>query len=264
VRKDATLLAGKYARDTAAEDPRFRDQIAAVQSIATSHAQNDDGMFTLDFRDERYLPFEGAGAISSWHLKLNSDVAQFDLSTIPDVVLHLHYTAREGGGVLAAAASDEFAAKLTAMTLAEGRRGMFRVFDIAREMPDDWYRFLHPAAPTDDQTLVLDDLADRLPFVVRKFAKKVRALEVVAKLKDSGASYKVQFSPLGETPADLLALATDPTYEGLHRAFKDLTGSEIDLGAWMLKVRADAATDFHSLPADAIEEMFLIINYTVS
>jgi hypothetical protein len=30
------------------------------QSIATSNAQNDDGMFELNFRDERYLPFEGA------------------------------------------------------------------------------------------------------------------------------------------------------------------------------------------------------------
>ncbi len=263
VRKDATLLAGKYGRDTAAEDPRFRDQVAAVQSIATSGGQNDDGIFVLDFRDERYLPFEGAGAISSWHLKLNKNVAQFDLATIPDVVLHLHYTAREGGGILAAAASDEFNTKLTEMTLAEGRRGLFRVFDIAREMPDLWYRFLHPAAPTDDQTLVLD-VADRLPFVVHKFAKKVRAVEIVAKLKDPGASYKAQFSPLGLTPVDLLTLAPDPTYEGLHRAFKDLTGSEIDLGAWTLKVRTDAATDFHSLPADAIEEMFFILNYTVS
>jgi hypothetical protein len=35
-----------------------------MQSIATSHAQNDSGMFELNFRDERYLPFEGAGAIS--------------------------------------------------------------------------------------------------------------------------------------------------------------------------------------------------------
>ena len=45
-----------------------------VQSIATSNAQNDAGVFELNFRDERYLPFEGAGAISDWSLELFSDL----------------------------------------------------------------------------------------------------------------------------------------------------------------------------------------------
>ena len=85
LRKDSTLLAGKYARDTTIDDPRFRDEIAAIQSIATSNAQNDAGLFELNFRDERYLPFEGAGAISTWHIKLNTDLPQFDFATISDV-----------------------------------------------------------------------------------------------------------------------------------------------------------------------------------
>src|SRR5262249_56425493 len=44
-----------------ADDPRFTNNFAAVQSIATSHGQNDSGLFELNFRDERYLPFEGGG-----------------------------------------------------------------------------------------------------------------------------------------------------------------------------------------------------------
>ena len=32
-----------------------------IDAIATSSAQNDSGMFELNFKDERYLPFEGAG-----------------------------------------------------------------------------------------------------------------------------------------------------------------------------------------------------------
>ena len=39
-------------------------------SIATSTAQNDAGVFELSFRDERYMPFEGLGAISRWRLSL--------------------------------------------------------------------------------------------------------------------------------------------------------------------------------------------------
>ncbi len=53
--------------------------------------------FELNFRDERYLPFEGAGAISSWKLELPTKFRQFDYSTISDVIIHLNYTARDGG-----------------------------------------------------------------------------------------------------------------------------------------------------------------------
>jgi hypothetical protein len=44
--------------------------VGSIQSVATSNAQNDSGLFELNFRDERYLPFEGTGAISSWRLEL--------------------------------------------------------------------------------------------------------------------------------------------------------------------------------------------------
>ena len=58
-----------------------------TQSIATSTAQNDGGMFELSFRDERYLPFEGAGAVSTWRLELPSQLRQFDYATIADVIV---------------------------------------------------------------------------------------------------------------------------------------------------------------------------------
>ena len=47
-----------------AADEHFLQDFAAVQSIATSTAESDAGVFELGFRDERYLPFEGAGAIA--------------------------------------------------------------------------------------------------------------------------------------------------------------------------------------------------------
>jgi len=62
-------------------------------SIATSRGQNDAGVFEFSFRDERYMPFEGAGAVSSWHVALPRTVRSFDYSTISDVILHLSYTA---------------------------------------------------------------------------------------------------------------------------------------------------------------------------
>ena len=40
------------------------------------------------FNDPAYLPFEGAGAISIWSLKLPFAIRSFDYATISDVVLH--------------------------------------------------------------------------------------------------------------------------------------------------------------------------------
>ncbi len=221
-------------------------------------------MFELNFRDERYLPFEGAGAISSWHIKLNKDFPQFDFSTIPDCIIHVKYTAREGGEVLRSKAVEEFNEKMNDLALAENRRGLYRVFDLKREYSDKWYKFLHPANPTDDQEMLLDDLQNRLPYFTQSFTvKKARQLEVVALMKDT-STYKLMLSPLGITTGDLLTLLPDPTYHGLHRVLKDQTGSEINFGAWTLKLKLDGAADFKSLPADAIQELFLIINYTIA
>ncbi len=69
-------------------------------AIATSTAQNDSGIFELNFRDERYLPFEGTGAISKWELVLPETYRQFDYENISDVIFHIKYTAKEGGDIL--------------------------------------------------------------------------------------------------------------------------------------------------------------------
>lgn len=68
----------------------------AVQSIVTSTGQNDSGMFETNLRDERFLPFEGGGAESTWKLDLPKDYHAFDYDTISDVILHIRYTARQG------------------------------------------------------------------------------------------------------------------------------------------------------------------------
>ena len=83
------------------EDKRFLDGVSAIESVLTSSGQNDSGqndsgLFETNLRDERYLPFEGAGAISQWRLRLPTTFPAFDHDTITDVILHLRYTARDG------------------------------------------------------------------------------------------------------------------------------------------------------------------------
>src|ERR1700735_38576 len=102
---------------------RFVDDPGGTSEIVTSSAQNDTGLFELRLEDERYLPFESAGAISTWRLTLNNVYPQFDYSTITDAVMHVRYTARDGGAALAAAAATSAKAKLNSIALAESRSG---------------------------------------------------------------------------------------------------------------------------------------------
>ena len=74
--------------------------LRASQQIAVSSGLNDSGMFVLNFGDERYLPFEGTGAISSWQISFpnaTSDEQQALLASLNDVIIQVHYTAVYGG-----------------------------------------------------------------------------------------------------------------------------------------------------------------------
>lgn len=86
----------KNGKAGVAPDTAFLDLPNGIESVVTSGGQNDSGMFETNLRDERYLPFEGAGAISTWKLEVKHEQNQFDPASLTDVILHVRYTAREG------------------------------------------------------------------------------------------------------------------------------------------------------------------------
>ena len=129
--------AGNYARSIENDDPRFTDSFGAIQSIVTSSAQNDSGMFETNLRDERYLPFEGAGVISSWRIELPAEFRQFNYDTISDVILHIRYTAREGGKLLKASAVKNTEGLVKDAAAA----GSVRLFSVRHEFPTEWAKF---------------------------------------------------------------------------------------------------------------------------
>jgi hypothetical protein len=114
-------------------DPRVVRQYAAREAIATSSGQNDSGLFELNFRDERYLPFEFQGAVSRWRIELPPENNYFELDSLSDVMLHLNYTSREGGDLLRTAASRAAHGRLP------GAGWTF--FDVRHEFPDAWELF---------------------------------------------------------------------------------------------------------------------------
>jgi hypothetical protein len=69
-------------------------------------------MFETNLHEERFLPFEGSGAICTCHLALPSQLRSFDYMTISDAILHIRYTARDGDAALAGPATKDLAQAL--------------------------------------------------------------------------------------------------------------------------------------------------------
>jgi hypothetical protein len=146
----------RYAPNLDLQDaPRPR-----VDSITTSSARNDAGVFELNFRGEKYVPFEGAGAVSEWSLSLPTAVRMFDYNSISDVVVHLDYTASFDGlhrdvvqGIttgLVASVQDRLASD-----------GLVRAFSLRDEFPSPFAKLL----AGDAAEIEITD--DHLPFFLR-------------------------------------------------------------------------------------------------
>jgi Tc toxin complex TcA C-terminal TcB-binding domain/Neuraminidase-like domain/Putative peptidoglycan binding domain len=167
----------------------FRD-FAPLQSITTSHAQNDSGVFELSFRDERYLPCEGAGVVSRWRIELPKLNNAFDLDTISDVVLTIRYTAREGGARLAGAAREALEL-LRAEWVSRKGPPLLRLFSLRHEFPDQWHAFMHPIGGETPQ-IRLSVRPERFPFLLRGHDITVHEVRLYARSKDDG----VELPPL--------------------------------------------------------------------
>jgi hypothetical protein len=111
-------------------DPRVVRMYGAKEAIATSSGQNDSGLFELNFRDERYLPFEFHGAVCRLRIELPPENNFFPMEPLTDVVLHLNHTSREGGEPLRRAANRSARKHLPGSG--------WCYFDVRHEFPDAW------------------------------------------------------------------------------------------------------------------------------
>jgi Tc toxin complex TcA C-terminal TcB-binding domain len=139
--------------------------VAPISAIAVSSGQNDSGVFELNFRDERYLPFEGAGADSTWELSL-PQICQFNYSTIADVIITLRYTACEGGRPAREAAVKRVAAYLKSVEALSTDEGLFVAFDLEHDFSSEWVRFAKANTGPTGPKLEMGNLFSRMPFFV--------------------------------------------------------------------------------------------------
>ncbi len=208
IRTSSLLQDDEYGRTE--EDERFTDYFTTLQSVVTSSAQNDSGLFEVNLRDERFLPFENAGAISTWRFELSRELRQFDYNSITDVILHVRYTAREGGSLLRDGATSYIKEEL----IAEAGT-LFQVFSLKHDFPNDWHKAV--TTESDFSTTISRDyfpyiaqtgdieLAEDSPFQIFFLNKEEFELEPV-----SGASIIVNDNKLNEEERNLMI-----TVEGL-------------------------------------------------
>lgn len=266
-------------------DTRFRVNVIGEQSIATSTAQSDSGLFEFNFRDERYLPFEGTGAISRWRLELPSEIRQFDYDTISDVILHMQYTARDDGEGFKDVVATHLRGALNRWLDEVGASGsgLHRIISLQQEFASSLHRFLHPPAEETVHEARLPLENRHFPFFLRGRELAIQEAHVLVKLKEKDhrahfAGHPIQFArsplPAPETPPageNLNFVGDDSLWGGLPAAtFGSVSGSPT--GDWALRLdpgalHSDITLEIDGrrrLNPDVVEDIFLVLRYEVS
>jgi receptor-binding and translocation channel-forming TcA subunit of Tc toxin len=195
-----------YPERTDGTEDRFNMVNVPITSIAVSTGQNDSGVFELNFRDERYIPFEGAGGISKWRLELPDTFREFDYHSITDVVMHLRYTALDGGDKLRGVAADWVKEYVKSVEELSRDEGLFAFFDLRHDFPNEWYKATQPPAGAMERVMTLGNVFERLPV----FTRGAKILATDAYLFSSTATLPTislnDTFPLSPNPTDVGSL----------------------------------------------------------
>ena len=249
----STTLSDPYAEDPG-NDPRFRYNVGSVQSITLSRGQEDAGLFSVNLEDDRYLPFEGSGAIGTYALELPGGVTSsagatrlrtFDYSSITDVVFHVRYTARDGGGSFRSTVQSNLKTGLNQMILKTGRTGLFHAFDIRRDHPGLWHRL----TSTGNDSFILD--RNWLPYFIgsQGVSLNILSLRLLAKFASGAGTPTLSWNG----GAISLNPAADPALAGFSSGSAP-TGVTFD---------SSVALSANLVGQQRIRELLLIVNYSV-
>jgi hypothetical protein len=264
------------------DDNRFISNVGGIQSIATSSALEDSGLFELNFRDERYLPFEGAGVIGRLRLELSNEYRQFDYDTISDVILHMRYTSREAGATLKTEVLKQIDTAVDNIAIATSQTGLFHFISMKREFGNAFHQFLNPVGKAEHNTTITMSKT-RLPFIFQNKIPDIKDVFVLLKLRVVSL-YNSTESPLALTitrnnKSENEKLKLEEDFVNLPIAtYEDLNGELTEDENWELRV---STTDVNNLPdtlkytidvegetitrlkGDEIEDVFLLINYKI-
>ena len=225
-------------------DERFVSYNIPITAIATSSGQNDSGMFELNFKDERYLPFEGAGAISGWSLELPGQ-KQFDYNTISDVVLHVKYIASEGGEKLKDSATtsvNDF------MRSVREQDGLITLIDLKHDMPNEWNLLTSKGKAS----ITIDK--SKLSYMVQANSSFSFIIILISKVNISSIKISIaQDRPITFQPfSGMYKFESDSLQVSLDRPFSfDIEGYSLENG-----VEKTNSTELNSL-----DDLIMVVKY---
>ncbi len=269
---------------TGPDDANFIVNTGGIQSVAISSGRDDAGLFQLSYQDERYLPFEGAGAISRWRIALADPFRGFDYDTISDVVLKIAYTAREGGQAVASPVVAALDTRLGEIVNATATTGLYRLFQLRRDFGTTLFTFLNPAG-AEDHAASFELSPDLLPYVFRGRSITIDNVTALLELTDPSLyqngtplSLNLQRGAGATQPQDLLIAGS--AFGGLpHAEYTNTPGPLNEGETWTLGVTAAAVqalpaglrtsqsvggVDVPRLRGDLVHDIGLLVHYTVS
>lgn len=192
-----------------------------VPLTSTSSAQRDGGVFDLSFGAPRLLPFEGAGAISSWRVSLPKRLRPFDYRQIHDVLVHIAYDAELDRAHRVALEGSPTLLTTALFSTVPPRR---RVISLAQEHGGAFRQLAH--GPT--RTAVSFELDGRaLPSYLRAAGVSVGDAQLVLRgtgAAPAGLSFNGTSLPPAEPWAEVTGDTPMPSYE-LSGALGDLLRS---------------------------------------
>ncbi len=220
--------------------------VGKLTSIYVSGGQNDRGMFEFSFRDERYNPFEGAGAISTWKLDLPSAIRPFDYDTISDVMISISYTAKDDE-VFRTEVEDEMKSSLSEYA----SNGLHRLLSLKHEFPTALHQLLNPTA--DIQSTEIELEMKHFPYFVSGNQLDIDTVTVFLQARDS--------SRLEATKYDLQIRGEKPVLwedfgENMNSSIYQIKGPA--LGTWEITENNNKLVD------NELEDILILLKYKTS
>ncbi|XZF16152.1 neuraminidase-like domain-containing protein [Chitinophagaceae bacterium MMS25-I14] len=253
-RKNGLLLSGEYTEQP--DDLRFVNVYGNIQSIATSSAQNDSGLFEFNFRDERYLPFEGAGAISTWRIELPAAYAQFDYNSISDLILHVKYTALDSGAMKNEAVQY---VRDTVDASAPAEASLFRMFSLRQEFSDEWHDLLYG----NGNTMTIEGIGSRFPYLAQMGDINVTEVELYIDCQDlnsSGYTFHLDTADLQTTFGAAAAVVQgEKRYWKMSKSMTPAVDEN-----WNIFVKKIVSSTDTIIAPQGVKDIWMVVHYTVS
>jgi hypothetical protein len=191
---------------------------------------------------------------------------EIDLSTVGDVVLHLYYTALDGGGALENAVKAYNEANLPT----SGTKLFSALNDFGAPAPTaanpypltPWQSFLSTVAAPTNQTLTLTISPSKFHAWTRGKTITVTSITLLTLAWPQGPLVLAPQAPLptATVPMTPVAGTTEPYI--CTATITPAAGTTI--GTWSFELQQQGAADFRSLTHNEISDVLLLVDYTAS